>query len=110
LAIGADAVTDACRRGDAALVVVATDAAAAAELSEVRRAIAEGRAVAWGTKRSLGDSLPGGTSRSDGVAVVAIGSARIASALRETIHAADAAIGPARGHAHGHGSDEERGE
>jgi predicted RNA-binding protein YlxR (DUF448 family)/ribosomal protein L7Ae-like RNA K-turn-binding protein len=54
LARGADAVTGACQRGEAALVVVACDAAAAADLTEVRRAVAEGRAVAWGTKERLG--------------------------------------------------------
>ena len=59
LARGADAVTGACRRGEAALVVVACDAAAAAELTEVRRAVAEGRAVAWGTKQRLGAIVPG---------------------------------------------------
>src|SRR6185295_17282216 len=54
LARGADAVTGACQRGEAELVLVACDAAAAADLAEVRHAIAEGRAVAWGTKQRLG--------------------------------------------------------
>ena len=56
---GADAVTGACKRGEAALVVVACDAAAAADLTEVRRAVAEGRAVAWGSKQRLGAIAPG---------------------------------------------------
>src|SRR5262249_39847598 len=54
VARGADAVTGACRRGEAVLCLVACDAAAAADLTEVRRAVAEGRAVAWGTKARLG--------------------------------------------------------
>src|SRR5262249_58077561 len=54
VARGSDAVTGACQRGEAELVVVACDAAAAADLTEVRRAVAEGRAVAWGTKARIG--------------------------------------------------------
>ena len=50
-------------RGEASLVVVARDAAAGAELSVVRKAIAEGRAVAWGSKRELGALCSGGRGR-----------------------------------------------
>lgn len=57
-ACGANAVTGACKRGEAELVLVACDAAAAADLTEVRRAVAGGRAVAWGTKQGLGAIAP----------------------------------------------------
>jgi predicted RNA-binding protein YlxR (DUF448 family) len=83
--IGSDAVAEACRRGTGGLplVIVACDAAAAAELTEVRRAVSEGRAIAWGTKASLAATTRAG--RDAGVAVVAIESARIASALRAMV-------------------------
>ena len=62
LAHGGDAVADACRRGEAKLVLVACNGGLdgghpqihAAELAEIRRAVAEGRAVAWGTRERLG--------------------------------------------------------
>jgi predicted RNA-binding protein YlxR (DUF448 family) len=114
-ASGADAVTGACKRGEAALVVV-------------RRAVAEGRAVSWGTKQRLGAIAPGavrgrlggrpGVSRgpfetrpsgegdpqipqaheggdphapavSQGIGVIAISSRPIAEALRQAVHAVD---------------------
>jgi hypothetical protein len=90
LAVGADAVTGACQRGEAKLLVVARDAAAAAELGEVRRAVADGRAVAWGTKASLAAACRGG--RTEGVGVVAILSPTIASALKEAVQVLDACI------------------
>jgi predicted RNA-binding protein YlxR (DUF448 family)/ribosomal protein L7Ae-like RNA K-turn-binding protein len=112
LARGSDAVTGACRRGDGKLVVVACDAAAAAELTEVRRAVAEGRAVAWGTKARLGaivapaavrgrlappqDSTLGALPPDprapvpEGIGVVAIASRQIGEALRHAAHAVDA--------------------
>ncbi|WP_437670906.1 DUF448 domain-containing protein [Sorangium sp. So ce131] len=86
-AIGADAVAGACARGEAALVLVACDAAAGAELPEVRRAVAEGRAVAWGSKQALG-ALAGGP-RERGVAVMAISSASIADAVARAVHIVD---------------------
>ncbi|WP_437874960.1 DUF448 domain-containing protein [Sorangium sp. So ce513] len=86
-AIGADAVVGSCARGEAALVLVACDAAAGAELPEVQRAIAEGRAVAWGNKQTLG-ALAGGP-RERGVAVMAISSASIASAVASAVHVVD---------------------
>jgi predicted RNA-binding protein YlxR (DUF448 family) len=97
-AIGADAVKSACERGEAALVLVACDAAAAAELSQVRKAVAEGRAVAWGTKVSLGN-LAGGSgnegTRTSGVGVIALTSPRIAAAVRAAVHTGDECTGRA---------------
>jgi predicted RNA-binding protein YlxR (DUF448 family) len=87
VAIGASAAAEALDRGAAALVVVACDAAAGADLPQVQRAIAEGRAVAWGTKEELG-ALSGGR-REQGVAVMAITSARIASAIAEAVRIGD---------------------
>lgn len=86
VAIGSDAVTFACKRGEVALVMVATDAAAAASLTEVERAVAEGRAVAWGTKERLGSMVTRGTA---GVAVVGITSDRIAAAIKSAVIAAE---------------------
>jgi len=88
VALGADAVTAACERGEAKLVVVATDAAAAAELTQVRRAVADGRAVAWGTKASLGAACRAG--RTEGIAVLALSSSTLASAFRQAVSVLDA--------------------
>jgi len=88
LALGADAVTAACERGEAKLVVVARDAAAAAELTQVRRAVAEGRAVAWGTKAGLGAACRAG--RSEGIAVLALSSSTLASAFQQAVQVLDA--------------------
>ncbi|MDI1475545.1 YlxR family protein [Polyangium sp. y55x31] len=92
VALGADAVTGADERGEADLIVVATDAAAGSELSAVRRAISEGRAVAWGTKKVLATlcSAAASSKRAEGLAVVAIKDDRIAAALREAVQAASA--------------------
>lgn len=79
---GSIAATTAVKRGDAALVVVATDAAAAADLTEVRLAVSEGRAIAWGTKREIAARL-GGT-HTEGVGVVAVTDDRLAAALLES--------------------------
>jgi predicted RNA-binding protein YlxR (DUF448 family) len=94
-AIGADAVRGACGRGEASLVVVACDAAAGAELPEVRTAIAEGRAVAWGTKQGLGALTSG--PRQAGVAVVAITSGSIGAAIYGAVHIADSCASVERG-------------
>jgi hypothetical protein len=77
------------------LILVATDAAAAAALGPVRQAVAEGRAVAWGTKAVLGEVL-GGPHRPE-IAVAAITSAELGAALAETVRTAHAAHVPARG-------------
>jgi len=90
LAPGTDAVNSADERGEALLIVVATDAAAGQKLSVVLRAIAEGRAVAWGTKQSLGAlcSAADSAKRTEGLAVVAIKDDRLAAAIREAAVAA----------------------
>lgn len=84
---GADAVCAALGSGEAALVLVAADAAAAADRTEVRAAIAAGRAASWGTKRELGELLGGG--REDGVGVAAFLDGRIAAAVRDAVHVVD---------------------
>ncbi|WP_437792416.1 YlxR family protein [Sorangium sp. So ce693] len=94
-AIGADAVVGSCVRGEAALVLVACDAAAGADLPEVRRAVAEGRAVAWGSKLGLG-ALAGGP-RERGVAVMAISAAPIAAAVANAAHVVDTCARVERG-------------
>jgi predicted RNA-binding protein YlxR (DUF448 family) len=82
--IGADAVTGAWRTGEAALILVATDAAAAAGLGAVREAIGAGAAVAWGTKQSLAAALLR-HSTPEGVGAVAITDAGIAAAVRDAV-------------------------
>jgi ribosomal protein L7Ae-like RNA K-turn-binding protein len=90
VAIGTEAVKGACKRAEAKLIVVATDAAASADLSEVRRAISEGWAVAWGTKQGLSTLCRGDTALgSAGLAILAIKSDRIAARLRDAVHAAE---------------------
>lgn len=86
VALGSDAVVAALRNDDAALVVVATDAAAAADLGPVRGAIADGRAVAFGTKESLSAALHAAGL----LAVLAITSATIAAEIRACVRMADA--------------------
>lgn len=76
VAAGADVVVEACREGKAKLLVVATDAASAAKLTEVRDAIAAGRAIAWGDKRELGALLG-----RDEVAVCAVLDEGLAAAM-----------------------------
>lgn len=78
--LGADAVTERAALGQVELIVVACDAAAAAGLPVITRAIAEGRAVAWGTKSRLG-ALAGRAE----VAVLGIQSAKLADAVRGTV-------------------------
>lgn len=85
--VGSDAVTGVWREGDAELVVVATDAAAAADLSAVREAISAGAAVAWGTKLTLAAAVQRQPTQ-EGVAVVAITDAGIAGAVRDAVHKA----------------------
>jgi predicted RNA-binding protein YlxR (DUF448 family) len=78
LAIGGDAVSDA---GDKAhLLVVARDAAAAAKLPVVERAVSEGNALAFADKTRIGTAI-GGTRE---VAVIAILHAGVAEAIRRT--------------------------
>ena len=51
---GADVVREAYREGNAALIVVASDAAAATKHPEIQEAVAEGKAIAWSNKQRLG--------------------------------------------------------
>ncbi len=96
LAVGADAVRGAWARGDAHLILVARDAAAAAELTEVRQAIAEGHGAAWGDKVRIA-TLVHGPARTEahrvGVGVIAVSSRTIAAALLEAVHVADGVTG-----------------
>jgi predicted RNA-binding protein YlxR (DUF448 family)/ribosomal protein L7Ae-like RNA K-turn-binding protein len=82
--VGSDAATSAWRSGEASLLVVATDAAAAADLGAVREAVDAGAAVAWGTKQSLAAALQR-PQKAEGVAVVAITDTRIAAAVRDAV-------------------------
>jgi predicted RNA-binding protein YlxR (DUF448 family) len=102
IAPGADAATSADRVGDAKLFVVASDAAAGAELGVVRRAVAEGRAVAWGTKQVLGAlcSSAGSAKRTEGLSVVVIKDDRIAGAIQAAVLAASAITPVAARRAH----------
>jgi predicted RNA-binding protein YlxR (DUF448 family) len=89
LECGSDAVTAVCRAGRGALVVIATDAAQAADLTEVRRALREGWAIPWGTKVSLAGAVlegtlsPNDTSEGRTFGVVAVTDDRIARAVKE---------------------------
>lgn len=84
LAVGGDAVKDA---QGAKLLVVARDAAAAAKLPVVERAVAEGNAIAFADKSRIGAILSptnvgGGGTRE--VAVIAILHAGVAEAVAKT--------------------------
>lgn len=81
--IGADLAGSAYESGKADLLVVARDAAAGAQTGPVRRAIAAGDAVAWGTKADLG-ALVGKSE----VAVLGVSSERIAVALASVVRMA----------------------
>jgi predicted RNA-binding protein YlxR (DUF448 family) len=86
VAVGSDVVVEALREGRAELVVVAVDAAAAAQLGEVRRAVGEGRAIAWGIKGRGSKDGPrkglGSIFGRDEVGVVAVLHAGVADAIR----------------------------
>jgi predicted RNA-binding protein YlxR (DUF448 family) len=84
LVVGADAALEALAQG-APLALLAVDAGSIAETAEVRRCIAEGRAVAWRTRSALGGLLG---ERS--VAICAVRHAGIAKELKRMRVAADA--------------------
>ncbi len=78
---GSDVVRAAYREGTAAMIVVASDAAAAAKLSEIQDAVAQGKAIGWSNKQRLGaifgrDEVAVCAVLHEGVAK-AIGSARL---------------------------------
>jgi ribosomal protein L7Ae-like RNA K-turn-binding protein len=85
---GADAVAASLAAGDASLVIVATDAAAAADRSEVRAAVREGRAIAWSDKATLGRLARGEDAE---VGVVAVTDTRLSEAIREARTVVDVA-------------------
>lgn len=76
LVVGADATVEALREGKVALLIVATDAAAAANLGEVRDAVASGKAIAWNVKARLGAFLA-----RDEVAVCGVVHDKVADAI-----------------------------
>jgi predicted RNA-binding protein YlxR (DUF448 family) len=80
VAIGAQKAGDAYAIKKARLLVVARDAAAAASVGTVMTAIAEGGAIAWGTKETLG-SLVGGLD----TAVIGIVSEKLSAAVRAAV-------------------------
>ncbi len=90
-ALGSTAVKDALNSGAAELVVVATDARAAASTPWIEQTVAEGQAVAFGTKELLGAA----TGRGE-VAVLAILDGGIATALAAAIEIAQMPL-PAAG-------------
>lgn len=83
VAVGADAACEALRAG--AFAVVARDAGSVAQKDEVTRAVAEGRAVSFGDKATLG-ALMGQTE----IAVVALTRAEFARAVGQCIALAGA--------------------
>jgi ribosomal protein L7Ae-like RNA K-turn-binding protein len=99
LASGTSAVDAELSAGRCHLVVVATDARSAARATQVQQAVAQGKALAWGTKAVLG-GLAGRTE----AGVVAVMDDGLANALKATIAMAqsaraagtEAAPGPAR--------------
>jgi predicted RNA-binding protein YlxR (DUF448 family) len=76
LVIGGDSVVEGLRGGKVKLVVVARDAAAAAQLGEVRDAVAAGKAIAWSLKGRLGALLA-----KDEVAVCGVVHDKVAAAI-----------------------------
>jgi predicted RNA-binding protein YlxR (DUF448 family) len=87
LAIGADAACEALGK-DAPLVIVARDAGSVIEKMTVGDAIAEGRAVAWGTKERIGALL----GRSE-VAIAAVTNKSIAAEMKKVCAGKDAVSG-----------------
>lgn len=83
LEVGATAVGAAVRDGRAELLVVATDARAAASSAAVASFVDRGRGVAWGTKESLGRAL----GRVD-VAIVAVVDEGLSRALLRSVNIA----------------------
>ena len=79
LAVGSDVVVEALRSERAELVIVAMDAAAAAKLGGVERAVADGKAIAFSQKKRLGTLM-----NRDEVAVIAILHRGVASAVAQS--------------------------
>jgi predicted RNA-binding protein YlxR (DUF448 family)/ribosomal protein L30E len=88
VALGAEAAGGAWQTGRVDLLVVARDAAAAAAVGSVMQAIAQGGAIAWGTKAELGRMV----GRSE-LAVLGIASRSISTAVRSAMAMASS-VGP----------------
>jgi predicted RNA-binding protein YlxR (DUF448 family) len=78
--VGAENAGSAFDQGKAHLLVVARDAQSAASVGSVMHAVAQGGAVAWGTKEGLGSLV-----RKSEVAVLGIVSQPIAAAVRSAV-------------------------
>jgi predicted RNA-binding protein YlxR (DUF448 family) len=91
LEIGAEQAGLAFENGKAHLLVVARDAAAAASVGRIMHAVANGGAVAWGTKILLG-SLVGKLE----VAVLGITSQPLAAALRSAVSMSNGVVAEVR--------------
>jgi len=74
-AVGTTSVKEAAQSGSARLYVVAVDARAAADAPWIEQAVADGRAIAFGTKLELGTTL-GGLEEVGVVAILDDGLAR----------------------------------
>jgi predicted RNA-binding protein YlxR (DUF448 family)/ribosomal protein L7Ae-like RNA K-turn-binding protein len=84
LAVGSDVASRALKEEKAHLVVVARDAAAATKIPEIERAIASGKAIAFGEKQRLGSLLGGTVAEPKEVAVIAILHKGVAAAVEIT--------------------------
>jgi predicted RNA-binding protein YlxR (DUF448 family)/ribosomal protein L7Ae-like RNA K-turn-binding protein len=91
---GADTVQQALHDGTAKLVMVACDAAAAAKLPEIQRAIFQGTAIVWGHKACLGAVFG-----CDEVAVCAVLHEGVAAAILSAHRASQPFLGVARSEA-----------
>jgi ribosomal protein L7Ae-like RNA K-turn-binding protein len=96
LAVGSTAVKQALGDGSARVLVVATDARAAATTPWVEQAVAAGRVVAWSTKDELGEAL--GRQEAGVIAVLDDGLKEALEHALEVVHMAapDAAISEGR--------------
>jgi len=84
--VGFESVDLALKKGMVPLVVVATDAGSCASASSIRQAVADGHAVAWGTREVLGSLV----QRPD-VAILGVRGGKIAAAVLATCRTADGA-------------------
>jgi predicted RNA-binding protein YlxR (DUF448 family) len=84
--IGFEAVDTALGRDELGATVVAHDAGSCAQARSIQQAVAQGRAVSWGSKAALGALV-----RRDEVAVLGIRNAKIAAAVLSTCRVADSA-------------------
>ncbi len=102
LAVGVNEVKEALGNSKARLLIVATDARAAAESHEVQAAVGRGIARAWGTKAELGRA-----TRRNETGIVAVLDPGLGRALAQTIDWAHTAEPTARQEAGGVSPTEE---